>query len=169
MDSGVTQTFATDKRVLVASFDTLGGAKLAVEKLEQMEKSGLLDVANAVTVSKNAEGKLDVKQAGDVSTGQGAKVGAIVGGVLGLLFPPSLLATTALGAALGGITAKLRSDHGDADNIKAMAESLEPGASMLVAVVEPQWADELEEALSPDAVRISWANIDQEAIKKLEE
>jgi len=169
MDTGVTQTFATDKRVLVASFDTLGGANLAVEKLEQMEKSGLLDVANAVTVSKNAEGKLDVKQVGDVSTGQGAKIGAVVGGVIGLLFPPSLLATTAIGAALGGMTAKLRSDHGDADNIKAMAESLEPGASMLVAVVEPQWADELEEALSPDAVGISWANIDEATLKKLAE
>ncbi|MGH2615379.1 MAG: hypothetical protein ACRDJC_09080 [Thermomicrobiales bacterium] len=77
MSSGVTDTYADDKRVLVASFDTLGGANLAVQKLHSMEKEGLLDVENTVAVSKNAWDQLDVKQAGDVSTGQGAGSGAL--------------------------------------------------------------------------------------------
>lgn len=167
MSSGVTATYEGDKRVMVASFDTLGGANLAVEKLHKMEKAGLLDVENTVTISKNAWDKLDVNQIGDVSAGQGAKVGALVGGVIGLIFPPSLLATAALGAAIGGITAKLRGEQLSGDDIKAMAESLEPGASMLVAVMEPQWADEVEAALVPDAVKISWATMDQAAVKDL--
>ena len=169
MTAGVTESYQGDKRVLVASFDTLGGANLAVEKLHTMEKAGLLDVENTVTVSKNAWDKLDVKQIGDVSTGQGAKIGALVGGVVGLIFPPSLLATAALGAAIGGITAKLRGDQLDADDIKAMAESMEPGTSMLVAVMEPQWTDEVEDALKTDAVKTTWTVMDQAAVKDVQE
>ena len=168
MSTGITDTSAGDKRVLVASFDTLGGANLAVEKLHKMEKAGLLDVENTVTVSKNAWDKLDVKQIGDVSTGQGAKIGALVGGVVGLIFPPSLLATAALGAAIGGITAKLRGDQMDSADIQAMAESMEPGTSLLVAVMEPQWTDEVEDALKSDAVKTTWTVMDQAAVKDIQ-
>jgi uncharacterized membrane protein len=167
MSSEVTTSFQGDKRVLVASFDTLGGANLAVEKLHNLEKAGLLDVENTVTISKDAWDKLDVKQAGDVSTGQGAKVGALVGGVIGLIFPPSLLASAALGAGIGAITAKLRGEQLSGDDIKAMAESMSPGTSLLVAVMEPQWADEVETALIPDAVKITWATMDEAAVKEL--
>jgi uncharacterized membrane protein len=168
MSSGVTATYEGDKRVLVASFDTLGGANLAVEKLHKMEKAGLLDVENTVAISKNAWDKLDVKQAGDVSTGQGAKVGALVGGVVGLIFPPSLLASAALGAAIGGITAKLRGEQLSGDDIKAMAESMSPGTSLLVAVMEPQWTDEVEDALKSDAVKTTWTVMDQAAVKDIQ-
>jgi uncharacterized membrane protein len=167
MTTGITDTNAGDKRVLVASFDTLGGANLAVEKLHKMEKAGLLDVENTLAISKNAWDKLDVKQAGDVSTGQGAKVGALVGGVVGLIFPPSLLASAALGGAIGAITAKLRGEQLSGDDIKAMAESMSPGTSMLVTVMEPQWADEVEAALVPDAVKISWATMNEAAVKQI--
>ena len=168
MTSGMTESNQGDKRVLVASFDTLGGANLAVGELDRMEKAGLLDVENTVTISKNAWDKLDVKQVGDVSTGQGAKVGAIVGGVVGLIFPPSLLATAALGAAIGGIAAKLRGDQLSGDDIKAMAESMAPGTSLLVTVMEPQWADEVEAALKDRAVKIQWALLNEAAVKDLQ-
>ena len=167
MTSGTTESHQGDKRVLVASFDSLGGANLAVGELDRMEKAGLLDVENTVTISKNAWDKLDVKQVGDVSTGQGAKVGAIVGGVVGLIFPPSLLASAALGAAIGGIAAKLRGDQLSGDDIKAMAESMEPGTSLLVAVMEPRWVDEVEAALKDRAVKIQQALLDEAAVKEL--
>lgn len=169
MTSGMTESYQGDKRVLVASFDTLGGANLAVGEMHRMEKAGLLDVENTVTISKNAWDKLDVKQVGDVSTGQGAKVGAIVGGVVGLIFPPSLLASAALGAGIGAIAAKLRGDQLSGDDIKAMAEGMEPGTSLLVAVVEPQWADEVETALKDRAVKIQWALLNEAAVKQLAE
>jgi uncharacterized membrane protein len=168
MTSGTTESHQGDKRVLVASFDSLGGANLAVGELDRMEKAGLLDVENTVTISKNAWDKLDVKQVGDVSTGQGAKVGAIVGGVVGLIFPPSLLASAALGAAIGGIAAKLRGDQLSGDDIKAMAESMEPGTSLLVAVMEPQWVDEVEAALKDRAVKIQQALLNEAAVKDLQ-
>jgi hypothetical protein len=33
--------------------------------------------------------------------------------------------------------------------------------------MEPQWADEVETALVPDAVKITWATMDEAAVKEL--
>ena len=148
------------KRVLVASFDSLGGANLAAQQLQKMEKEGLLDVDNTVTIIKNAWDQIDVKNFSDMSVGQGARIGAIAGGVLGLIFPPSILATAALGGLVGGITAKLRESGIDHSTIQTMAESMAPGTSMLVTLVAPQWEDEVEAALKDSAQKIAWANID---------
>jgi uncharacterized membrane protein len=125
-----------------------------------MEKEGLLDVDNTVTVVKSASDKVDVKTLSDLSVGKGARIGAIAGGVLGLIFPPSILATAALGGAVGAMTAKLRETGFDHATIQEMAESMAPGTSMLVTLVAPAWEDEVEAALKDSAFKIAWVDID---------
>src|SRR4051794_31497560 len=105
--SGVTDTYHEDPLVLTATFPLLGGANLAVQKLQDLEKRGLLDVNNTITVSKNAWEKNGVNPAEGDKGPKAASNGPVVGGVMGLNFPPSLLATTALGAAIGGMTGVL--------------------------------------------------------------
>jgi uncharacterized membrane protein len=141
---------------LTATFPILGGANLAVKKLQDLEKQGLLDVDNTITVSKNAWDKIDVHQTTGDSGRKGAGIGAVVGGVLGVIFPPSLLATTALGAAVGGMTGVLRGSAFDEADVKAMADDLQPGQSMLIAIVEPKWQDEVAAALDGLANKIGW-------------
>ena len=155
---------AGDKRVLTATFDSLGGANLAVQNLEGLEKQGLLDVENTITVSKNAWDKIDVHETTGDSGRHGAKVGALVGAVAGLIFPPSILASTALGAAIGGMTGMLRGTNFDPQDIQAMADQLQPGQSMLVAIVDPQWQDEIQAALDGVATKIGWAVMDQATV-----
>jgi uncharacterized membrane protein len=169
-DTGVTDTYADDKQVLTATFPTQGGANLAVNKLQGLENQGLLDVENTITVNKNAAGKIDVAETTGDSARKGAGVGALVGGVLGLIFPPSLLASVGLGAAVGSMAGVMRGSNFDKDDIQAMADSLEPGQSMMIAIVEPQWHDEVEAALDGMANKIGWAVMsaaDVEALRKL--
>jgi uncharacterized membrane protein len=154
-----------DLKVLTATFDTLGGANLAVKKLQDLEKQGLLDVDNTITVSKNAWDKIDVHETTGDAGAKGAGIGALVGGIVGLLFPPSLLATAGIGAAVGGMTGVLRASV-DQSDIKAMADQLQPGQSMLVAVVKPEWQDEIEAALNGVATKVGWAVLDQTALAR---
>src|SRR3954447_15713266 len=156
-----------DRKVLTATFDSLGGANLAVKKLEEMEKMHLLDVDNTITVSKNAWDKLDVHQTTGDSARHGAKVGALVGAVAGIIFPPSILATTALGAAVGGMAGVLRGSEFDESYVKAMGEALQPGQSMLIAVVDPKWEDEVQAALDGLASKIGWTAMSAAAAKAL--
>jgi uncharacterized membrane protein len=163
MMTEATATFNGDSRVLVASFATPNGASLAATRLQELEKQGLLDVDNTVTAIKNDQGQVEVKNISEVSVGDGAKIGAIAGGVVGLLFPPSILASAALGGLLGGITAKLRETGFDPGLVKEMAESMDPGTSMLVTVVAPPWTADVETALSGTAHKIAWVDLDQAA------
>jgi uncharacterized membrane protein len=165
----VTVTESGDKLVLTATFDTLGGANLAVEKLYSLEKEGLLDVDNTVTISKNAWNELDVKQAADVTPEQGAGLGALVGGILGMIFPPSVLATTTLGAAIGGMTASLRGAQLDSAEIQAMADAMAPGTSMMIAVVEPEWQEEVAAALQGLASKIGWTVMNRATVNSLQQ
>jgi uncharacterized membrane protein len=166
---GVTDSYADDKKVLTATFPTQGGANLAVKTLQELEKQGLLDVENTITVNKNALDQIDVHETTGDSGRKGAGIGALVGGVLGLIFPPSILATTALGAAIGGMTGVLRGSNFDESEIKAMADSLQPGQSMLIAIVEPQWQDEVDAALDGMANKIGWAVMSAAQAKALAE
>ena len=84
---GVTDSHADDKKVLTATFPTQGGANLAVKKLQDLEKQGLLDVDNTITVNKNAWDKIDVHETTGGSGRKDAGIGALVGGVLGVIFP----------------------------------------------------------------------------------
>lgn len=145
-----------DRKVLTATFDSVDGADIAVKKLQEMEKRDLLDVDNTITVSKSASDKLDVHQTTGDSGKHGAKIGALVGAVAGLIFPPSILATTALGAAVGGMVGVLRGSEFDESYVKAMGDALQPRQSMLIALVDPQWQDEVQAALEGLASNIGW-------------
>ena len=160
--SGVTATYHDDMKVLTATFDSLDGANLAVKALQKAEKQGVLDAENTITLAKNAEGKLDVPLTAGESGRKGARIGALAGGVAGLVFPPSILATTALGAAVGGMAGRLRGSHSDAFDaaeIKTMADGLQPGQSMLIAIVDPHRQEEVDATLEGMATRIGWAEM----------
>jgi uncharacterized membrane protein len=160
MNQGTT-TQSGDQRVLVASFDTPDGAGSAAKQLQDLEKQGSLDVNNTVLAIKNDRGQVEIKNLEDVSVGDGAKIGAVAGGVIGLLCPPSILASAALGGLLGGVTARLRESKIDEGLFREMAAGMQPGTSMLVTVVAPQWTDEVEFALTGVASRFAWVDMDQ--------
>ena len=156
-----------DRKVLTATFDSLGGANLAVKKLEELGKKDLLDLDNSIAVSKNAWGKLDVHQTTGDSGKKGAGVGALVGAIAGLIFPPSLLATTALGGAVGGMVGVMRGSYFDDSYVSAMADALQPGQSMLIAIVDPRWESEVQSVLDGLAQEIRWTPLSAAAAKAL--
>jgi uncharacterized membrane protein len=153
--------------VLTATFNTLGGANLAVNKLEEMEKQGLLALDSSLTVSKNAWDKIDIHETTGDTGKKGVGVGAIVGGIVGLIFPPAILATTALGAAVGGMAGVLRGADFDQTDVQAMADQLEKGQSMLIGLVEPQWQDEIQAALDSVATKVGWTTLNKSKLGQL--
>ena len=56
----------------------------------------MIEVEALALVERDSEGKIHVKDTSH-ETGTGAKIGAVGGALVGLIFPPSLLATAALG------------------------------------------------------------------------
>ena len=134
--------------VLFAVYGTEDGAAGAVEQLRQMDKDKTIDIVDAATLVKDAEGHTSVKQESLPTVKGGLGVGALIGGAIGLLFPPSILASAAIGAGIGAGTAKLAQMALEDDDLKEAADQLEPGSSAFIAIVENKWAEQLKTAIS---------------------
>ncbi len=125
---------------LQTAFDvrqTLGG----------LQKQYLLDLADAVVVSRDGEGKVKLDQSVPIVEA-GAANGALWGGLIGLLFL-NPIAGLAVGAAAGGLMGKA-SDYGIDDNfMRELGTRLQPNTSALFILTR----GELNERVLPEIGR----------------
>jgi uncharacterized membrane protein len=134
-------------QVIVAAFHEFSGASDALHTLQEAKREKLIGIEDAAVITKDAEGKVKIKETADMGAGKGATIGAITGGVLGLLAGP--VGWVALGgAAIGGLAAKLRDSGFPDDQLKQIGEKLTPDSSALVAVIEHRWVAEVERELA---------------------
>ncbi len=139
------QTSDVPVEVLIAAFKDENGAENALHELKDAKKEGLIGIKNAAVLWKDDSGKLHFKETADMRGGKGLVVGGVIGGVVGLIFPPSILASAVVGVAVGGLSAKLR-DSGFSDKrLREVGDGLRPGTSALIAVIEDVWVREVEE------------------------
>lgn len=142
-------TEAKTVEVFVAAFATEDEAGEALKDFQAMDREGSIELLDAAAIVHTAEGKVHFKETADPGAKTWAAGGAIVGGVVGLIFPPSILATAAVGAGAGGIWSKIRGDKGFKDeDLKAIGESLPPGTSAIIAVAEDRMIERLEQGLA---------------------
>jgi uncharacterized membrane protein len=120
-------------------------------RLKELSENKALEIKDAASVTRQADGKVVVKDISKFIPKRGAKYGAITGGLVFLIAgPAAAIAGAAAGALVGAGISKL-SDYGVPKNlIKEMEESLSPGSSGIIAYVEMSWIDKavarLEEA-----------------------
>lgn len=148
--------------IMFAVYDSVDGAAGAVDSLKAMDKSKAIDIIDAATLVKDDEGNTTVKQESLPTIKKGLGVGALIGGAIGLLFPPSILGAAAIGAGVGAGSAKLAQMALENEDLQAAAEDLEPGTSAFIAVVENTWAKQLQTAIS-GYQRLAEHNLDAEA------
>lgn len=107
-------------------------AMLAASRLAGQQR---LKIDDAVLVIKHEGGKVQLVQTRDTNPAQGAVSGSWVGMLAGLFVPGGLLIGAALGAAVGGIWAKMRDIGINDDEMKRLGEQLEPGEAALFLLV----------------------------------
>lgn len=131
----------------IATYSDPGAAQQDWDDIKQLARDGVIFVDGLVLVSREADGKIHVKDnAHDV--GRGAALGAVGGAIVGLIFPPAFLASAAVGAGIGAGAGAIL-DHHDKSEIKADVEDvLPPGSSGIVALFEEEWVEDVEKALA---------------------
>ena len=144
-----------------------------IPDLAQEDFDAFVDLAGAKTISiegvalvtKDADGELKVQETGDHLGHKGVAVGGGVGLALGLFAPP-LLAATAVGAALGGLTGKFARKRVQAGIGEKMDEALPPGSAGVIAIYDHADAEAVSGALA-NTIRKSVAEIDKASAKEL--
>jgi uncharacterized membrane protein len=161
-------------QLFVAFFDDEKEAKHALADFKLAEREGSIDLVDAVVVVHEAGGKVKFEETADPSGKTWAKRGAIAGGIVGLIFPPSIIASAAVAGAAGGIWGKIRDKGFKDEDLKAIGDALEPGTSAIIAIAEDRVVAQLESglagysriashALSAEAAAQVIAEIDDEA------
>ena len=84
----------------VAAYADPDRAQQDWDAIKQLVKDKVLTVEALVLISRDDDGKIHVKD-NVHAVGVGAALGAIGGAVVGLIFPPALLASAAVGAGIG--------------------------------------------------------------------
>jgi uncharacterized membrane protein len=149
----------------IAAYSDPNAAQADWDDIKQLARDKIITVDGLVLVSRADDGTISVKDnANDV--GRGAAIGAIGGAVIGLIFPPALLASAAVGAGIGAGTGAIL-DHQQKKEIKAdVEEVLPPGSSGIVALFEERWVTDVEKALSK-ADKVTKHEVDSESAEEV--
>jgi uncharacterized membrane protein len=131
----------------IAAYSDESAAQQDWDGLKQLAKDKVITIDGLVLVSRDLDGKIHVKDNAH-EAGLGAAIGAVGGAIVGLIFPPSILAAAVVGGGIGAGAGAI-TDLIQKRNVKAdLEEVLVPGSSGIVALFEERWAADVEKALA---------------------
>jgi len=153
--------------LIVAQFPTMEDAEAAYAQLTEIERTTSLRIDGVVVASCDAEGKVHLGKVTEHSTKTGLKWGVVGGVIVGVIFPPSILAGAVgmgvIGAALGKIRNVLHRS-GLADELAGV---MQPNTAGIIALVEDTAVVEVQEALDK-ADRIVTKAIDKQLAAEID-
>lgn len=155
-------------QLVVAAFKDEKTADAALKELKELKRERLIGIVNAAVLRKDAKGKIHIKETADMGGGKGATIGGVAGAAIGLLAGPALIVPAAVGALLGGLAAKLRDGGFSDERLKVLGESLTPGSSAIVAVVEHKWVALVEQEMQEAGADLLTAALGADIAQQLE-
>jgi uncharacterized membrane protein len=162
-------------QLVVLGFDGINAADEVLNKVRALRVQHLIDLEDAVVVERDAEGKVNLKQAVNLTrmgAASGGLSGAFWGTLVGLLFL-NPLAGMAIGAGVGagsGALAGSVMDFGVNDDfVKKLAETIPNNSSALFVLVRDVTMDKVVDEIRPWNPRVLNTSLTGEQEAKLVE
>ena len=133
--------------LIVADFSDTETAWDAYELLKSVEDGRTVELEGVIVVKREEDGQIVVQKTSDHSTRRGLGWGVVGGVVLGVIFPPSIIASAVVLGAGGAAIGKAREVHHKKELADELQDALEPGHSGLIALVSDPGAVEIQKAL----------------------
>lgn len=132
---------ADPARLVVVSCASLRVAEEALRELRALDAN----VRDSAIVVARGDGRIELRQTHQVAAGEGAIAGGTVGFVAGMLLGGPI-GGALLGMLGGGVWASRDTGVPDA-RLRELGQALEPGNSLLCALVDPQDVAEVRAAV----------------------
>ena len=154
------------------TFEGKRTANKAINKMEDMTNSYVwFDDGNVAEISVNKRGHYRVHSTwaqDDTNVSGGIGIGAILGGVIGLLLGPGgALAGAAIGGSLGGLIGNSDNVEFNDPTLADFAASLQPDTSALVIMGEENVVDEFTKELDDYDYQTFQTQVDDATIDSL--
>ncbi|MFE6827872.1 DUF1269 domain-containing protein [Streptomyces sp. NPDC057690] len=130
--------------IFIGTYPSEATARADYEVVKDLHAVGAVGTYDASVVTKDETGKVHVNK-DETATRHGAWGGAAAGAVVGLLFPPAVIGTAAVGAAVGGVSGHLWRGMSRAD-VKEFGDLIDEGQAALVIVGESTLSQALDKA-----------------------
>src|SRR5208282_4776076 len=115
--------------IFIGTYPDEASARLDYQMVKDLHSAGAIGTYDAAVVTKDDKGKVHVNK-DETATRHGAWGGAAAGAVIGILFPPSVIGTALVGAAVGGVTGHLWRGMSRAD-VKEFGDIIDAGQAAL--------------------------------------
>jgi uncharacterized membrane protein len=113
--------------LIAITFDGADDAAAALHSVRSLEHEGRFKLEDTAVVTKDADGKVHVKNEMSSGTETGAVVGAVLGGLLFVVFPVAIVG----GAIVGGLIGRAVAPGIDGSFVKQVEADLPAGGSAL--------------------------------------
>ena len=123
-------------QLLAAVYPDRSHAETIFDMLHEMHRATTINLVDSAMITKNEDGKIKIEETKELTTRKGARRGAIITGVFGLIYPPSLLGSVLVGGAIGAIAGRLRDTGIKHPRLREIADGLEPGQAAVIALTD---------------------------------
>jgi uncharacterized membrane protein len=130
--------------IYIGTYPDEAAARADYDVVKDLHKAGAIGTYDAAVVTKDAAGKVHVNK-DEMATRHGAWGGAAAGAIIGILFPPAIIGTALVGAAVGGAGGHLWRGMSRAD-VKEFGEIIDQGQAALLIVGESKMAQAIDKA-----------------------
>jgi uncharacterized membrane protein len=132
--------------IYVGTYPNVASAQGDYQIVKNLHSEKLVGDYDAAVVTKDPSGKVHVSK-DETATRHGAWGGAAVGAVAGILFPPSIIATTIVGAGIGAVSGHLWKGMSRSD-VKELGDIIDTGQAALLVVGESKVEQQIEKAVT---------------------
>jgi uncharacterized membrane protein len=134
--------------LIAGQFPTTEEAQAAYAEIEEIERTTSLRIDAVVIASADEDGKIRLGKVTEHSTKTGLKWGVVGGVVLGVIFPPSILASAVGVGVVGSVLGKIRNLSHRSKLSEQLDGVITPGTTGLIVFAQDDAVLEIEKALA---------------------
>src|SRR4051794_7921529 len=134
--------------LVAGQFPSEEEAEAAYTELASIEQRTSLRIDGVVIATADADGKIRLHELTDHSTKTGLKWGLVGGVVMGVLFPPSIIAAAVGTGVIGSVLGKIRNVSHRGSVSDELTGIIQPNTTGLIVFAEDTAVVEIERALS---------------------
>ena len=153
--------------LVVVAYDSEEKANQIRAKLMEMSREYLIELEDAVVAVKKDDGKVKLQQMYNLTAG-GAVTGGFWGLLIGTIFLSPILGM-AIGAGAGAASGALSDIGINDDFMKQIADSFQPGSSLLFILVRKMTTDKVLEGLQGTGGKIIKTSLTHEDEAKFQQ
>src|SRR5215208_4097051 len=127
----------------IATYDDVADARQDYQEVKQAHSQGFIGDYDAAIIWKNDNDKIEIDSVSDEASRKWLWAGLGIGALIGLIFPPSILASSAIGALSGAVIGKFR-DGIAHDDLEEIGQALTGDNAALVVVAQDRVAEALD-------------------------